>query len=204
MATVHTKTEELDSELGRILREGLGAPDARQLLDSPQVLVSAAAAALAAFREISEKPTRRLPAGDGDRRSLSPAEARRVLKAHRMVGDWHELWPDDELLTTDEAAARIGVSRPTVIDRIQRNQIVGLKREARGYRVPAEQFDSAGAPLQGISEVLDLIPTHNAAWMFLTAPFPFDEGERRPIDVLRAGDPDNVVSAARGWGTDHL
>ena len=204
MATAQANIDELDSELGRILREGLGAPDARQFLDSPQVLVSAAAAALAAYREIQAKPVRHLPAGDGARPPLSPEEARRVLEAHKMVGDWNELWPDDELLTTDEAGARMGVSRPTVIDRIENNKIVGLTREARGYRIPAEQFDSAGIPIKGISAILDLIPTHNAAWLFLTAPFPFEEGERRPIDVLKSENASDAVAAARGWGTDHL
>ena len=90
MATARnsSKYDELDSKLGRILREGVGEANARLFLEFPQILVSAAATTLAAYREIQAKPTRRLIMGESARTSLSPEESKRMLEAHMLLGDW--------------------------------------------------------------------------------------------------------------------
>lgn len=52
-----------------------------------------------------------------------------------------------------------------------------------------------------IAQVLDIIGEPELAWAFLSEPWPFAEETARPIDKLKAGDVEAVVSAAPSFGT---
>lgn len=173
--STNTATAELERELGKAIVKAVGRKDARRLLAAPNVLQSAVATAAAAWDAIGAKPGALLPRGDGGASALDAATARKRLNAFIVDGEWEELWPDDELLTTDDTAEYISKSQPTVLDWIKRDRIVGLTRKKRGYRVPKEQFGKNGELIAGVKDVLAILPDHNTAWSFLTEPFPFED-----------------------------
>ena len=47
----------------------------------------------------------------------------------------------------------------------------------------------------GVADVLAAMQNHNIAWDSLTTPYAFDTGEARPLDRLKAGKIDDVMSA---------
>jgi|GEM_PF-1054224 len=191
--TANVAAADLERELGKAIVKAVGRKDARRLLAAPSVLQSAVATASAAWEVFGAIGSSRLPAGDGARARLTPF----VLE-----GEWATLWPDDELLTTDEAAELTGKYQPTILEWIKKGRLVGLTRKKRGYRVPKEQFGKKGEIIEGIDDVVAILPDHNTAWSFLTEPYPFDKGLARPIDVLKKGAREEVAAAARSWGTD--
>ena len=67
-------------------------------------------------------------------------------------------------------------------------------------RFPAFQFTTDG-PIEGMSELVRSFPSNNR-WMLLNfLVHPDDQlGDRRPIDVLKAGDVAAVVRAAETLG----
>lgn len=200
--TANAATTDLERELGKAIVRAVGRKDARRLLAAPNVLQSAVATAAAAWDALGAKNASRLPAGDGAASALDGADARARLAPFVLEGDWDALWPDDELLTTDETAELIGRSQPTVLEWIKKDRIVGLTRKKRGYRIPREQFGKKGGIVTGIAEIIGLLPDHNAVWSFLTEPYPFNKGLARPLDLLKKGALDEVVAAAESWGTD--
>ena len=189
----------LESRIGKIVIDGLGDTVARQLLETPGLLVTAAATALATRNALDAAPKRSL-VGEGLEEAITPEERLRLFQPMLIEGDWKDVWPDDELLTTEEAAKRCGVSVQTIVDWINKGKLIGLKRRKRGYRVPARQIMKDGRPVDGLEAVVAEISIHNAAWAFLTTTFPFDSTDARPLDVLKFGKIQRVVEAARGWG----
>lgn len=200
--STNTATAELERELGKAIVKAVGRKDARRLLAAPNVLQSAVATAAAAWDAIGAKPGALLPRGDGGVAALNATTARQRLSAFIVDGDWDELWPDDELLTTDETAELIGKSQPTVLDWIKRDRIIGLTRKKRGFRIPREQFGKKGELIAGVKEILAILPDHNAAWSFLTEPYPFDSGLARPLDFIKKRKVEEALAAANSWGTD--
>lgn len=194
---------ELERELGKAIVKAVGRKDARRLLNAPTVLQSAVAAASATWEALGAKGGRsRLPVGDGSVAALDRASAKSKLAPFIMEGDWEILWPDDELLTTDETAELIGKSQPTVLEWIKKGRIIGLTRNKRGYRVPKEQFARQHKVIEEITKVTALLPDHNIVWSFLTEPYPFESGLKRPIDLLKKGAVEDVIAAATSWGSD--
>lgn len=200
--STNTATAELERELGKAIVKAVGRKDARRLLAAPNVLQSAVATAAAAWDTIGARPGALLPRGDGGVSALDAPTARQRLNALFVDGDWDELWPDDELLSTDETAELIGKSQPTVLDWIKRDRIIGLTRKKRGFRVPREQFSKKGELIAGVNEILAILPDHNTAWSFLTEPYPFDSGLARPLDFIKKGKVEEALAAANSWGTD--
>jgi len=195
---------ELELELGKAIVKAVGRKDARRLLNAPTVLQSAVAAASATWEALGAKGGRNhyLPTGDSGVAALDRASANTRLAPLIMEGDWTTLWPDDELLTTDETAELIGKSQPTILEWIKNGRIIGLTRKKRGYRVPKEQFGKQKKIVEGIADVIALLPDHNIVWSFLTEPYSFESGLKRPIDLLKKGAAKDVIAAAASWGSD--
>jgi excisionase family DNA binding protein len=106
----------------------------------------------------------------------------------------------DELISPEDAAKRLAVSRATVYNWIDARRLIGWRLTRQGTLIPAEQILGPGELVAGIDRVLEVLPEPRAAWRFLSEESPFFDTPQRPIDSLKAGRVDEVVSAARSWG----
>jgi hypothetical protein len=104
------------------------------------------------------------------------------------------------VLTSEEVAELLGVSRQAVDKRRSGNQLFALTQGRRGYQYPGFQFED-GKPLPGLDKVLANLEALDP-WMqlrFFTSP---NErlSNRSPIEMLRKGRVDEVVQVASGFG----
>jgi excisionase family DNA binding protein len=106
----------------------------------------------------------------------------------------------DELISPEEAAKRLALSRATVYNWIDAQRLIGWRLTRQGTLIPAEQILGPGELVDGIDRVLELVPEPRAAWRFLSEDSQFFDTPQRPIDALKAGRIDQVVAAARSWG----
>ena len=72
--------------------------------------------------------------------------------------------------------------------------MVGLLRGERKLAYPLEQFVDA-RPLEGIADVLRMAPDARSAWLWLRQPHGA-VNDRAPIEALKSGERDSVVTAA--------
>jgi excisionase family DNA binding protein len=202
-------SDPLDQELGAALRSGLGKANASLLMANLQVAIPGIAAILTTMqtarldhrpRETAEDGITTL-GGEGDDLTLAdtPFEARAadLIKS----GDWEDIYPGLDLLTTDEAANALGISQPTVLQWIEKGKLLGLRKAKRGYRIPADTLLARRAAMPGMAYVINEIcgGHHNLAWAFLNSP-PADDGlALRILDLLQEGDLDAVKRAATSW-----
>lgn len=107
---------------------------------------------------------------------------------------------DEELIGPEEAARRLGVSRATVYNWIDSKRLLGWRLTRQGTLIPAEQILGRGELVPGMDRVLDVFLEPRTAWRFLTEESPFFDTPIRPIDALKAGKVDDVVTAARTSG----
>lgn len=93
-----------------------------------------------------------------------------------------------------------GVSRQAIEKRVKEGSLLAVPGPSNRRRYPTVQFTREGV-VAGLKDVHEALPTRNpwAALNFFVQP---DDrlGGRKPIDVLRDGDVDLVVSAARAMG----
>jgi excisionase family DNA binding protein len=102
-----------------------------------------------------------------------------------------------ELISAEEAAERLGVSRATVYNWLESRRLLGWRLTRQGTLIPAEQILGRGELVRGIDRVMEVLPDARAAWRFLTEESPFFDTPRRPIDALKSGEVDDVVAAAQ-------
>ena len=108
---------------------------------------------------------------------------------------------EDDLIGVTEAASRLGVSRTTVYDWAARNILIAWRSTKRRLNIPAGQIVGPGRVTDGLAEVVDIVGEPELAWAFLDQEWPFDDGVARPIERLRPGGLDEVLSAASGFGS---
>lgn len=93
-----------------------------------------------------------------------------------------------------EIEKQLHVARSTLNEWHRRGAVIGLLRGERKHVYPLDQFVDA-RPMQGIGEVAKIAPDERAAWLWLRQPHGrFDM--RRPLDLLKAGQRDEVIQAA--------
>jgi hypothetical protein len=121
---------------------------------------------------------------------LAKARARGVSLRQRILAR-------DDMLTLAEAAQALGLTPPAVNDRFRAGRLIALEAGARGRRYPAWQFEDevAGKPLEAVLEVLKGLNAWTS-YRFFTTPDSALEDET-PLDMLRRGDTEAVVEAAR-------
>ena len=93
-----------------------------------------------------------------------------------------------------------GVSRQALEKRVKDGSLLAVPGPSNRRRYPAIQFTRDGV-VPGLKKVQEALPTRNP-WAILNFLVRSDSrlGGRKPIEVLRNGDVDLVVSAARGMG----
>lgn len=104
----------------------------------------------------------------------------------------------EDLLTSDELAARVGLkTRQSVHDWLKKGRVIGWQSAKRGYVFPAGQLDARGQPLKGLDRILAHFEDGYAAWVWLTAPRAGLE-DATPLSLLRHGEIERVTAAAAG------
>lgn len=94
-----------------------------------------------------------------------------------------------------------GISRQRIDRRVREGSLLAVSGPSNRRRYPTVQFAHDGAVVEGLKEVQDALPTRNA-WSvlnFLVNP-ESRLGGRKPIDLLKAGEIESVVEAARRIG----
>jgi hypothetical protein len=104
------------------------------------------------------------------------------------------------VLSAEEAACLLGMSRQAVDKRRRQGQLLGLTQGRRGYAYPAWQFEN-GKTISNLEKVLETLRSHDP-WMQLS--FFLNSNDRlngiSPLQALRAGDVEKVVQAALAYG----
>lgn len=145
-----------------------------------------------AARQPENRPTRRRaawtakgPAGGGVAAAYAAGEEFKL-----------EVWSGAEVHTTEEAAARVGISRAAMHKRVKQGQALALEVGRRGLKLPRWQFDEGVAAHMPVtlSALGDL--SSWAKYLFLTRPSPL-LGGRVPREVLASAGSDDVLRAAR-------
>jgi len=101
---------------------------------------------------------------------------------------------------TEEVAEYLGITPQAVNKRRALRQLVGLTFRKRGYVFPAWHFTDRGT-VPGLEQVLLALADHDE-WMqnvFFVNPNT-RLGGRRPLDLLREGEKQEVLDAAREFG----
>lgn len=140
-------------------------------------------------------PTGNVLVGKGIGRVLPAAEgARRLDKV--TVDDDATDWAESELVGAGDVVARLKVARATLDNWRKGNKVVALRKGVRNYVYPLRQFDRR-APISGLDRVTSMFSSAEEAWEWLVTPNGLTGGSA-PIDELRAGKLDAVLSAAEG------
>jgi hypothetical protein len=104
------------------------------------------------------------------------------------------------LLSAERVGEILTMSRQAVEKRRKAERLIGVSLGRRGFGYPAWQFSERGT-LPGLETVLDALKSHDG-WTKL-AFFTSENtatGGRKPLDVLRVGEMDKVLAAARTYG----
>ena len=105
-------------------------------------------------------------------------------------------------LDLDQVRALLrGVSRQSVEKRVRDGHLLAVPGPGNRRYYPAAQFLDDGSILPGLGEVMAALPTRNgyAILNFLIRPDVRLNG-RTPIDLMKAGEADLVLQAARAMG----
>jgi hypothetical protein len=94
-----------------------------------------------------------------------------------------------------------GISRQMVDRKVREGSLLAVPGPSNRRAYPTVQFTSDGTVVPGLKAMQDALPTDNpwAVLNFLVHPDPRLNG-RKPIDLLKAGEIDLVVDAARRMG----
>jgi uncharacterized protein YidB (DUF937 family) len=131
--------------------------------------------------------------------ALSP-RAKAVLNGIRIVEE--DLRSSGGAYDLDEVRDLMhGLSASLIDSYVRDGSLLAVPGPSNNPRFPAVQFNDDGTVVEGLKEVRDALPTKNVFTVlnFLVHP---DRrlGDRRPIDLLKVGNVNIVVEAARRLG----
>ena len=141
----------------------------------------ALAAAKALYEEMQDSDPYELP------ESLKPFVVRRPRS------------PD--MLGVSQAAERLGVSPQTVYNWARKGTLLAWKGPDHGLRIPAGQILGPRKVVPALAEIVDIIGDAELAWDFLTEEWPFANDCTYPLEKLKAGQIEEVLATAPGYGT---
>jgi excisionase family DNA binding protein len=106
-----------------------------------------------------------------------------------------------EIISLSEASRRLSVTRTTLYDWVRKRRLLAWSTSKRGLKIPAEQILGPERIVDGIDQVWAILVDPELVWVFLSEEQPFEDEVARPIDKLKAGQIDDVVGAARAYGS---
>lgn len=107
-----------------------------------------------------------------------------------------QILDQDDMLTADGLAERLGVSRETVSTRLQKYELLGLDGGKRGYRFPEWQIDDGGNVFEALPRRFELLgPSPWGVYRFLIQRHNV-LGGATVKGVLRHGQVERVLNAA--------
>jgi len=128
------------------------------------------------------------------------ARAKAVLRGKQRMQT--ELKAAGGTYTLDEVRQMLnGISRQAVHKKVQEGHLLTVPGPGDDRRYPTAQFHHDGRLIPGLKAVQEALPTRNpwAVFTFMVQPDSSLDG-RKPIDVLKAGNVDIVVEAAKRYG----
>jgi len=126
---------------------------------------------------------------------LSGALIRGIETKRRLIRD------NGGGLTAERVAEVLGISPQAVNKRRAAQKLLGLSFSRRGYLYPAWQFDSLHGILPGLEDTLLALHDHDEWTQNIFFVTPNSRlGDRRPVDLLREGQPAGVLDAALALG----
>ncbi len=129
-----------------------------------------------------------------DQDPLAMARLRGIEAKRRILSD------EGGMLSAERAGEILTMSRQAVEKRRKAGRLIGVSLGRRGFGYPAWQFSERGT-LPHLEAFLDALKQHDA-WtklVFFTSENAATDG-RKPLDVLRSGDVEKVLAAARIYG----
>jgi Fe2+ or Zn2+ uptake regulation protein len=139
--------------------------------------------------ELKGKPLQRIET-DTQQHGLDAALSRAAQRADALISDIMT-WP--EMLSSDEMAHRLGVTRDTVNRRREAGRLLALSGAERGFRYPAWQLDQHGKPIVGLERVLTAAGDAWSAYRWLTAMHP-ELDHCSGLDALRKGQEHDLLA----------
>jgi hypothetical protein len=126
------------------------------------------------------------------------AKARALLRGVELAQQ--DLADSGGSFTLEQVLKLLGVTRQRVHEKVQQGELFSVKAPGGRIRFPVVQFTQDG-PIEGLKEVVRVFPSKNP-WMLLNFLVHPDSrlGDRKPIDLLKQGDTQPVVGAARSLG----
>jgi hypothetical protein len=107
---------------------------------------------------------------------------------------------DGGMLSAGKVGEVLAISRQAVEKRRKAGRLIGVSLGRRGFGYPMWQFSEQGT-LHGLEAILDALKPHDA-WtklVFFTTENAATGG-KKPLDVLRSGNVERVLAAARTYG----
>jgi hypothetical protein len=94
-----------------------------------------------------------------------------------------------------------GVTRQAIHKRVSEGSLLAVRGPSNRNVYPVVQFATDGTPVEGLKEVREALGTRNP-WMLLNFLVNAEHrlGDKKPIDLLKAGKLDAVLEAARRVG----
>ncbi|MER9291496.1 MbcA/ParS/Xre antitoxin family protein [Mesorhizobium sp. M0510] len=112
------------------------------------------------------------------------------------VDDMSVHWAESELLGAGEVVQRLNISRGTLDNWRKAKRVIALRKGLRNYVYPLRQFERL-KPVEGLDRLATLFSSTEEAWEWLVTPNR-TTGGKAPIEKLREGAVDVVISAAEG------
>lgn len=129
-----------------------------------------------------------------DQDPLAMARLRGIKAKRRIVSE------EGGLLSAERVGEILTMSRQAVEKRRKAGRLIGVSLGRRGFGYPAWQFSEQGT-LPGLEAVLDVLKRHDdwTKLVFFTSENTSTDGHK-PLNVLRSGDIEKVLAAARMYG----
>lgn len=133
--------------------------------------------------------------------SVSDDELHKKFKALEMKEEMLER--AGGTISVNQVSDILDIGRQGVNKRRKSEKLIGLDVGGHGYQYPLCQFDeNRGGTVERLEEVLEHLDPLDSPWMalqFLVRSNPRLD-EKRPIDLLRDGDVEPIITAAKAHG----
>lgn len=136
---------------------------------------------------------------------LTSAEARAALRRAytRGADSAADLLAGPDMLSSDQIAERLGLSREAVLQKRRRGDLLGLEGAKRGVRFPAWQVGPDGLPIPALRELHDVLAEPWAVFRFLRQQHPefgMQTGLQVTADRRRTAELVNLARSIAAFG----